>query len=219
MSLRYAIVLLWIVGGGLAPSAVAADLILLPSQCKLSTPESRQRLIVQESERGEVERQRASGVEWTSSDPTIVTVKDGVVTPVHDGKATITAKVDARTATAEVVVDGMCVPFTWSFRHHVEPLLAKQGCNSGSCHGALAGKGGFRLSLLGYDPASDFFNLVKQDRGRRVELADPGRSLVLAKISGAIAHKGGVRFGTNSHEYRSCCERMSGRALRAWYSQ
>ena len=76
-------------------------------------------------------------------------------------------------------------------------MLAKLGCNSGACHGALAGKGGFRLSLRGYDPATDYFNIVKQDRGRRVELADPGRSLVLAKPSGAIAHKGGMRFATD----------------------
>ena len=96
----------------------------------------------------------------------------------------------------------MSAPFAWSFRNHVEPVLAKQGCNSGACHGALAGKGGFRLSLRGYDPATDYFNIVKQDRGRRVELADPGRSLLLAKPSGAIAHKGGVRFGTGSLEYR-----------------
>ena len=108
-----------------------------------------------------------------------------------------------KVATANVVV----VPAWISrrrgcFRKHVEPVLAKLGCNSGACHGALAGKGGFRLSLRGYDPAADYFNIVKQDRGRRVELADPGRSLVLAKPSGAIAHKGGVRFPTNAPEYR-----------------
>ena len=101
-------------------------------------------------------------------------------------------------------------PFAWSFRKHVEPILAKQGCNSGACHGALAGKGGFKLSLQGYDPAADYFNIVKQDRGRRVELADPGQSLFLAKPSGAIAHKGGVRFGTGSPEYRVLSEWISG---------
>ena len=103
----------------------------------------------------------------------------------------------------------MSTPFAWSFRNHVEPILAKQGCNSGACHGALAGKGGFRLSLRGYDPAADFFNIVKQDRGRRVELADPGQSLFVAKPSGAIAHKGGVRFGTSSLEYRILSEWIS----------
>ena len=85
-------------------------------------------------------------------------------------------------------------------------MLAKLGCNSGACHGALAGKGGFKLSLRGYDPAMDYFNIVKQDRGRRVELSDPGRSLVLAKPSGAIAHKGGIRFATSSLDYRILAE-------------
>ena len=44
--------------------------------------------------------------------------------------------------------------------------------------------------------------MVKGDRGRRVEFADPGRSLILAKPTGAIPHKGGVRITTDSREYR-----------------
>ena len=184
-------------------------MVLFPSECTLSTPASRQPLVVQEIEHGEVGSQRVAGIAWSSSDPTIATVVDGVVTPVHDGQVTITAKVGAQTSTAKVVVAGMSNPFSWSFRNHVEPILAKQGCNSGACHGALAGKGGFRLSLQGYDPAADYFNIVKQDRGRRVELADPGQSLFVAKPSGAIAHKGGVRFGTTALEYRILSEWIS----------
>ena len=42
-----------------------------------------------------------------------------------------------------------------SFRHDVVPVISKVGCNSGGCHGALAGKGGFRLRLNAYDPATD----------------------------------------------------------------
>jgi hypothetical protein len=206
--------LLVIIGCGLAPTAVADapesdQVVLLPQECTLTNPESRQPLVVQELERGEVGRQLTRGIAWSSSDPKIATVVDGIVTPAHDGLATITAKLGARTATARVVVQGMSKPFAWGFRDHVEPVLAKQGCNSGACHGALAGKGGFRLSLRGYDPATDYFNIVKQDRGRRVELADPGRSLFLAKPSGAIAHKGGVRFGTGSPEYRILSEWIS----------
>ncbi|MDG3006161.1 DUF1549 domain-containing protein [Paludisphaera mucosa] len=175
---------------------------VLPAEVSLSTPESRQRLIVQETERGEFGRQVVDGIEWSSSAPGIAAVAAGLVTPVADGRATITAKVGDRTATVAVTVAGLGRSFDWSFRSHVEPILAKQGCNSGACHGALAGKGGFRLSLQGYDPDADFFNIVKQDRGRRVEFGDPGRSLLLAKPSGAIAHKGGVRFATDSPEYR-----------------
>ena len=46
-----------------------------------------------------------------------------------------------------------------SFRHDVLPVLSKAGCNGGGCHGALAGKGGFRLSLNAYDPATDHYNI------------------------------------------------------------
>jgi hypothetical protein len=180
----------------------AEQLVLLPSESTLTSPESRQRLILQESERGEVGREVSDKIEWSSSDPEIAKVADGIVSPIKDGEATITAKAGERSATAKVRVTGLAQPFAWSFRNHVEPILARQGCNSGACHGALAGKGGFRLSLRGYDPESDYFSIVKQDRGRRVELGEPGRSLVLAKPSGAIAHKGGVRFSTESLEYR-----------------
>jgi len=190
----------------LAAAPARADgpgpLAVFPAATNLGTPESRQRLIVQETDRGEPGRQVVEGVEWSSSDPAVASVAGGVVTPVGDGEATVAAKVGDRSATAKVVVSGMGRAFEWSFREHVEPVLAKQGCNSGACHGALAGKGGFRLSLQGYDPESDFFNIVKQDRGRRVEFGDPGRSLLLAKPSGALPHKGGLKFGVDSPEYR-----------------
>ena len=64
----------------------------------------------------------------------------------------------------------------WNFRNHVIPVLTKMGCNQGACHGALAGKGGFKLTLRGYDPEVDYDTLTKQSLGRRVSLADPGAS-------------------------------------------
>src|SRR5579883_1407373 len=64
-----------------------------------------------------------------------------------------------------------------SFRNHVLPLMTRAGCNSGACHGALAGKGGLKLSLRGYDPESDYFVLTRQARGRRVDLVEPAKSL------------------------------------------
>jgi Protein of unknown function (DUF1553)/Protein of unknown function (DUF1549) len=184
------------------PARAGGPIVVLPAESSLDTPESRQRLVAQEAERGEVGGQVAGPIEWSSSDPAVATVAAGVVTPAGDGRATITAKAGDRSATAAVTVAGMGRPFDWNFRNHVEPILARQGCNSGACHGALAGKGGFRLSLRGYDPEADYFAIVKQDRGRRVEFGDPGRSLFLAKPSGAIAHKGGVRVPTDSLDYR-----------------
>jgi hypothetical protein len=192
-----------------AHAQAAERFVVLPSSCELSTRASRQHLILHQLEGDLAGRQVTEKVSWSSSDAKVATVVDGLVVPAHDGQTTITAKVGDHTATAKVVVSGMSRPFEWSFRNDVEPMLAKLGCNSGACHGALAGKGGFRLSLRGYDPATDYFNIVKQDRGRRVEFSDPGRSLVLAKPSGAIAHKGGIRFATKSLDYRLFAEWLS----------
>ena len=101
---------------------------------------------------------------------------------------------------------------TPSFRNDVEPILAKLGCNSGACHGALAGKGGFKLTLRGYDVDTDYHAIARQSRGRRIEVADPGRSLILAKPSGALPHKGGVRFEVGSPEYTIIANWIAGGA-------
>ncbi|MDE2681941.1 MAG: S-layer protein, partial [Verrucomicrobiota bacterium] len=89
-----------------------------------------------------------------------------------------------------------------SFRHDVLPVISKVGCNSGGCHGALAGKNGFRLSLNAYDPASDHYNITREIRGRRVEFSDPARSLFLIKPTAAVRHKGGKVLHEDSVDYQ-----------------
>ncbi len=89
-----------------------------------------------------------------------------------------------------------------SFDLDVMPILSKAGCNGGGCHGALAGKAGFRLSLFGYDPQSDYLAITRDARGRRVDLADPGTSLLLTKPTMALAHKGGKRLDVGGDDYR-----------------
>ncbi|MFO0877983.1 MAG: DUF1549 and DUF1553 domain-containing protein [Gemmataceae bacterium] len=87
------------------------------------------------------------------------------------------------------------------FRRDVVPALTRAGCNSGTCHGAFQGRGGFRLSLLGFDPSADHDALVREARGRRVFPASPAQSLLLQKATGAIAHGGGKRLHTDSPSY------------------
>ena len=89
-------------------------------------------------------------------------------------------------------------PGGWNFRNHVMPVLTKAGCNQGACHGALAGKGGFKLSLRGYDPELDYDVLTRQSVGRRINLAEPGNSLMLRKPTMQTPHGGGLRFKPNS---------------------
>jgi hypothetical protein len=190
--------LLWL----LAVPALAQKLTVLPAEVDLTTRESHQQLIAEASVAGHQEDWTRTA-EWSSSDPKIATVdKDGNVLPVSDGKARITAQANGITASAEIRVEGLHAPFTWSFRNHVIPVMTKMGCNQGACHGALAGKNGFKLTLRGYDPDADYDTLTRQSVGRRVSLAEPAASLILMKPSFAIPHGGGKRFAKGSLEYR-----------------
>ena len=166
-------------------------------------PAAHQPLLV-ETRRGEdFVGEVAAGIEWTSSDPKIVQIKEGVAIPVGNGTAKLTAKIGERTAVSEVTVVGKEKPVEVSFRNQVQSVLAKAGCNSGACHGAAAGKDGFKLSLRGYDADADWFTITRQARGRRIVLSDPGRSLLLLKPTGALPHKGGVRFEVDSPDYNT----------------
>src|SRR5687768_6491820 len=78
------------------------------------------------------------------------------------------------------------------FDTEIIPVLTRAGCNVGSCHGAAAGRGGFRLSLLGGDPGMDHAHIVHELEGRRINLAHPADSLLLAKPTGGMSHQGGV---------------------------
>ena len=76
--------------------------------------------------------------------------------PLRDGVATLTATTPTGNATVQVHVSAMDAEASWEFRRHVLPVLSRAGCNMGACHGALAGKGGFKLSLRGYYPEGDY---------------------------------------------------------------
>jgi len=94
----------------------------------------------------------------------------------------------------------------WSFRNHVIPVLTRLGCNSGACHGAAAGKAGFKLTLRGYDPEFDYAVLTRQSLGRRINQIEPAKSLLLLKPTMAIGHGGGKRMDTSSLEYKVVVE-------------
>jgi hypothetical protein len=148
---------------------------------------------------------------WTSSDESVCRVEKDRVIATGNGQAVLTAECtldDGQQvkSTANVTVRKAEVKASWEFNNHVQSVLARAGCNMGACHGALAGKGGFRLSLRGYDSQTDHFHITRQDRGRRIELAQPLESLLLAKPSGALPHQGGLRLVPGSHYYRVLSE-------------
>lgn len=98
-----------------------------------------------------------------------------------------------------------------SFVNDVMPVLTKAGCNVGVCHAkAGGGQKGFRLSLLGFEPAEDYESLVKDGHGRRLFPAIPEESLILRKASGRTPHGGGIRLARDSVGYAT---------LRRWIEQ
>ena len=94
--------------------------------------------------------------------------------------------------------DGLSVPTEPFFSRHIVPLLSRLGCNAGACHGMVQGKGGFRLSLFGVDPAIDHERLLKEANGRRINRVDPDASLLLLKATAQVPHEGGKRLEVGS---------------------
>ena len=94
-----------------------------------------------------------------------------------------------------------------SFRHDVMPLFSKMGCNAGACHGSSNGKGNFKLSLRGENPAADFAELTQNRKSKRLNVDDAEASFLLKKPAKIVEHEGGLRFAPDSEEYR---------LLRAW---
>ncbi|MBI3818114.1 MAG: DUF1549 domain-containing protein [Planctomycetes bacterium] len=80
------------------------------------------------------------------------------------------------------------------FTLRILPIISRVGCNSGQCHGAAGGQGGFGLSLRGYDAAADYDTIVHERGGRRVDVANPENSLILRKPSKQLAHRGGLKL-------------------------
>jgi hypothetical protein len=179
---------------------------LLPAKLDFSSRESFARLVFEERRGGRYVGEVAGNIRFTVSDPKVVEVVDGVARPKGNGRATITATGPSGSATAEVTVRDFERPFEWSFRNHVQSVMAKTGCSSGACHGAAAGKKGFKLSLRGYDAEGDHDVLTGQASGRRVDLFDPSNSILLLKPTAMVKHGGGKRFDPESPEYRVLAE-------------
>jgi hypothetical protein len=184
------------------PRIVAGELKFLPADVTLTGPHASQRLLVLAEENGKTIGDRTPQAKFSSSNSAVATVDAaGVVRAAGDGEATITADVNGQRTTVKAIIRDAKKPFTWSFRNHVIPLMTRAGCNSGACHGALAGKGGMKLSLRGYDPSADHFVLTRQALGRRVDRNEPARSLMLLKPTQTVSHGGGQKIEPNSADY------------------
>ena len=126
----------------------------------------------------------------------------GVVTPSQNGAGLLTISLGDKSASVEVQVSGLDTPAPADFVRDIAPILARVGCNQGTCHGAQAGKNGFKLSLRGYDPLFDVRALTDDLASRRVNVASPAQSLMLLKSTATVPHQGSqvLKPGTPYYE-------------------
>lgn len=90
---------------------------------------------------------------------------------------------------------------TPDFQKHVSPLMGRLGCNGRSCHGSFQGRGGFILSLFGYDFKADHAAITEGDNAR-VDTDSPDESMLIYKPTDEDMHEGGKRYELNSWEHR-----------------
>jgi hypothetical protein len=199
--------LVFVLSSSLLSRVSAAELKVLPEAVVLTGPHATQRLIVLAESDGNLVGDRTAQAKFASSDPAVATIDEtGLVRPTGDGETVVTATVGDRQAQVKVKVAKFKEQQPWSFRNHVIPMLTSKGCNSGGCHGALAGKGGMKLSLRGYDPAADHFVLTRQALGRRIDDQDAEKSLFLLKPTKQMPHGGGTRITRGSPDYQLLLE-------------
>lgn len=184
-----------------APKSELKNLLVYPAQIQLDGPRDEQRVGVL----GEYAEGRAWDLSrkatMTSSDPKIAVVDRGVIRPVADGACTLTVTAAGQTKTIPVKVVKANSDKPVEFTREIVPILSKAGCNAGACHGAQHGRGGFKLSLLGFDAQFDHAQIVQSAEGRRVVVADPERSILLQKPALVMEHGGGERFKVGSRDY------------------
>src|SRR5439155_16581679 len=140
-------------------------LSITPGAVSLAGPQSWQTLVVNAAYSDGSVRDVTAETNLSAGKPGIVKVAGRVVKPVADGKAEVVARYRGLRAAVPVTVKDSHERFVWSFRNQVISVLSKAGCNAGACQGAAAGKNGFRLTLLSYDPDLDYQRLLHESGG------------------------------------------------------
>ncbi len=136
---------------------------------------------------------------YRSSRPDVVAVgPTGQLRAVGNGQAVVHVAVGGASREVPVTVSGVSPRPEVGFTEQVVPVLSRAGCNAGACHAAQYGQGGFKLSVFASEPHNDHAAIARALLGRRVNAADPPRSLLLLKATNTIPHGGGRRIAPGS---------------------
>jgi Protein of unknown function (DUF1549)/Protein of unknown function (DUF1553) len=198
---------------GFVSVADASDVVRIevyPTRIRLESPRREVRPIVTGYAHDGSVRDLTRSASFTAKDSHVVAIEQGTVRPRGDGRSTVEVAVGDLRSRFEVEVEHFSEPEPVSFRNEAIAALTKPGCNSGGCHGSPSGKGGFSLSMMGYDPLADRRVLTRAGWSRRTNPIEPEASLMLRKATAQIAHGGGLRLRESDTAYR---------LLRDWIAQ
>ncbi len=132
----------------------------------------------------------------------VVRIQNGRVEALQDGKGDIVIRVGGLVARLPFTASYYSKRYPVSFETETLAILTKQGCSTGSCHGSPHGKGGFSLSLFGYDPRIDRVSLTRDGYNRRINAIEPLESLMIKKPLLAVPHVGGKRLRKSDVGFR-----------------
>ncbi len=181
---------------------------IAPGPIRLNRDDPGWQLLVEGVDEAGGRKDWTGSVAWEVEPSGIVEIgADGYARPLAPGKAEVRAVFGADRSVVPLEVVAAESPRSWDFAADVAPLLTRHGCNGGGCHGRAAGRGGLKLSFLGYDPAADYQAIVRDRGGARIDPADAESSLLLQKATETVPHGGKLRFDDTSTAYET---------LRAW---
>ena len=189
-----------------APVLAGTPFEVVPARATLRGNFARTQLVVhpqadgsQRSDRAE-DLSRAAG--YATLDPSIVTVNDsGQLLARGNGSTSVAVTVEGTVRYVAVEVSDVVDRPEIGFKEQVRPILSKHGCNMGACHAAQHGKGGFKLSIFGYNPSNDRRGIVRDRHQRRVSFVRPAQSLFLLKPTLQVPHGGGQRLQRTSVDH------------------
>ena len=151
---------------------------------------------------GQTSRDLTSGVAFKSDDALVGIDAAGMITARANGTSQLAITFNGQTQSIPVTVSGIDGFQRVDFLKDVRPVFGKAGCAAAACHAAQHGKGGFKLSVFGYDPVADYEQLAVAVRGRRINPARPDGSLILEKATARVPHGGGQRIDPDTLDYK-----------------
>lgn len=187
--------------GSLPEGRTVASIALSPGDLSFDSPDRYTQVLATATLDDGTTADVTGSVKWSVSAPAAEVSDRGVLRPNLPGEAILSAALGDKSVTAPVRFAPAEAKAPLDFVQDVNPVITRLGCNMGTCHGAKDGKGGFKLSLRGYDPIYDVRGFSDDHTARRINTASPDDSLMLLKATGAVPHEAGMLTDHGSRYY------------------